>query len=134
MNSPLYIGTRRVSSTLVNTSNTNTDGTTGTVATVFTAGANGSVVESVLIKGIVPIGSQQAADRVMLWLYDGSTRHPIKEQIVPVGSGNVSLTVPNCEFTVVLNIPMQTGWQLLASTYVGGTTASYHLSAVGGDY
>ena len=129
-----FASTPRSSSILVNTANTNQDGTSGSRATVFTAGGSGSRVDSVKIKGITAAGSTQSADEVKLWLYDGTTAHPLASQLIAAGGGNVSATVANAEYTLALGIQLPNGWTLQASTYVGGATASYHVTAFGGDY
>lgn len=118
----------------VNTANTNTDGTTGTRADIFAAGANGSRLDSLVIKGIVAEGSTQAADTVRIWLNNGTNAFLFREQLIPAGGGVVSATVANAEFTVPLGIQLPNGWKLQASTKVGGATASYHVTAFGGDY
>lgn len=129
-----FAATPRLSSGTVNTANPNTDGTTGTRADIFTAGASGSRIDSVIIKGIVAEGATQAADTVRLWLYDGTNAHFFKEQLIPAGGGAVSATVANAEYTIALGIQLPNGWKLQASTKVGGSTGSYHVSASGGDY
>jgi len=129
-----FAATPRAGAGLVNTANTNTDGTTGTRTDIFTAGTNGSRIDSVQIKGIVAEGSTQAADTVRLWLFNGTNAFFFREQLVPAGGGVVSATVANSEFAITLGIQLPTGWKLQASTKVGGATASYHVEAFGGDY
>jgi hypothetical protein len=129
-----FAATPRCGSNTVNTANTNVDGTTGSRADIFAAGSNGSRIDSVRIKGIVAEGSTQAADTVRLWLYDGTNAHFFGEQLIAAGSGAVSATVANSEYTIALGIQLPTGWKLQASTKVGGATASYHVTAFGGDY
>jgi FtsP/CotA-like multicopper oxidase with cupredoxin domain len=129
-----FAATPRAGVGLVNTANTNTDGTTGTRTDIFAAGANGSRIDSVQIKGIVAEGSTQAADTVRLWIYNGTNAFFLKEQLIPAGGGVVSATVANAEYTIALGIQLPNGYKLQASTKVGGATASYHVEAFGGDY
>lgn len=129
-----FAATPRASSVLVNTADSNTDGTTGTRATVFTAGANGSRVDALKIKGIVANGTTQAADSVRIWVNNGTTSFLFAEQVVPVGSGNVSVTVGNVEYTIALGFPLPASWQIQVSTVTGGSTASYHATCFGGDF
>ena len=129
-----FAATPRASSGLVNTANTNTDGTSGATTAIFAAGANGSRIDSVKIKGIVTEGATQVADTVRLWLFDGSTLHPFSEQLFAAGAGVVSATVPNAEATIALGIVLPNGWTLKASTHAGGGDASYHVTAFGGDF
>lgn len=134
MTTPNFAATPRLSSGLVNTANTNTDGTSGTRVTVFTAGTNGSRLDSVQIKGIVANGVTQAADTVRLWLYNGTTTYFFKESLVAAGGGNVGVAQANTEITVPIGIDLPNGWSLTASTDIGGSTASYHVTGFGGDY
>ena len=130
-----FAATPRASSALVNTANTNTDGTGGgAFPSVFAAGANGSRIDSLQIKGIVANGSTQAADSVRLWIYNGANKFFLREIIVPVGAGNVSATQTNFETVIALGLVLPTGYSLYASTDIGGATASYHLTAFGGDF
>jgi len=128
-----FAATPNSSGAQVTTANTNLDGT-GTLATIFTAGASGSRLDSVKIKGQVAEGAQQAADSVRLFWYDGTNYHLFLEQLVPAGGAVVSATVANVEFLIPLGITVKTGWVLKASTHVGGATATYQVTAFGGDY
>lgn len=129
-----FAGVPRTQSVLVNTSDTNTDGTTGSRANVFTAGTNGSRVDSLKIKGITAEGSTQAADTVRIWINNGTNSFLFTEQLVPAGSGAVSATVANAEFAIALGIQLPVGYSIQASTKAGGSTASYHVTAIGADY
>lgn len=129
-----FAATPRQASVLVSTSNANTDGTSGTRATVITAGTNGSRIDSIKIKGIVAAGTTQAADCVRIWVNNGTNAFLFTEQVIPAGSGNISATVANADYTLALGIQLPNGYSLQASTVVGGSTASYHVTAFGGDY
>lgn len=131
---PNFAATPRTSSVVVNTANTNVDGTTGTRADVYTAGSNGSRVDAVQIKGIVPEGSTQAADTVRLWINNGTNSYLWKEALIASGTGNVSTTVANAEVTVPAGIDLPAGSKIQASTHTGGSLASYHVTGFGGDY
>ena len=129
-----FAATPHVSSNTVSVANTSTTGASGTFATIFTAGSNGSRLDSVKIKGIVAEGTTQGADSVRLWLYNGTNYFFLTEQLIPAGSGNVSATVANVDYTLALGIPLANGWSLAASTHLGSTTASYNVTAFGGDF
>lgn len=130
-----FAATPRASSVLVNTANTDTTGTGGgSFPSVFAAGTNGSRIDSVKIKGIVAEGATQAADAVRLWILTGGTKFFLVETLIPVGSGVVSTSVGNVDAVVALGIPLPQGSTLLASTHAGGATASYHVTAFGGDF
>lgn len=131
---PVYVATpKSYGPVLVATADTNSDGTTGTRATVATAGASGSRIDSVKIKGIVASGASQVADSVRLWLNNGTNSFLYTETLFAAGSA-ISATVANVEAVVALGINLPAGWVLQASTFAGGATASYHVTAHGGDY
>lgn len=131
---PNFAATPRTSTGVITTANTNTDGTTGTRTTLFTAGANGSRVDSIQIKGIVAEGTTQAADVVRLWINNGTNSRLWKEVLIAAGSGNVSTTVANSETTVPAGIDLPANYIIEGSTHTGGSTASYHGTVFGGDY
>jgi hypothetical protein len=132
--SPIFTQTPRMTTGLVNTANTNTDGTSGSRVDIFVAGSNGSRCDSVQIKGIVAEGATQAADTVRIWLNNGSSAFLLKEQLIPAGGGVVSATVANAEYSLAMGFDVPTGSKLQASTHGGGSTASYHVTGIGGDY
>lgn len=129
-----FAATPRAASVLVSTANTVMDGTSGTRADVFTAGASGSRIDSVQIKGVVLSGATQAADQVSLWINNGTNAFKLRDVAVAAGGGAISATVANFESTVALGIVIPVGYKLQASTWVGGATASYHVTAIGGDF
>ena len=129
-----FAATPRCASASISTANTDTTGSSGSRTNIFAAGTDGSRIDSVVIKGIVAVGTQQAADSVRLWLYDGTNSHFFREQLIPAGSGNVSATVANAEYVMALGIVIPNGWTLQASTDIGGSTASYSITAFGGDF
>jgi hypothetical protein len=129
-----FAATPRASSVLVSTANPNTDGTGGTRADVIAAGASGSRIDSIQIKGIVAAASTQVADQVRLWINNGTNAFLFKDITVPAGGGAISATVSNFELTVAMGIVLPVGQKIQASTHVGGATASYHITANGGDF
>jgi fructose-1,6-bisphosphatase/sedoheptulose 1,7-bisphosphatase-like protein len=135
MNSPNFAATPDVQAAVCNTANTSTTGTSGTFATIFTAAANGSRIDFVKIKGIVAVGSTQAADAVRLWIGNAAgTLFALTEVNFAVGSGAVAVGLANAEQIVPLGISLPTGFTLQASTDIGGSTASYHITAFGADF
>lgn len=119
----------------VSSANPQVDGT-GALATILTAGASGTVLESIVVKGRVATGSTQAADTVRLFLHDGATARLWRDVAVPAGGGAIAAAVQNFETTIVPppGFRLKTGWSLRASTHVGGATASYVVSAFGSDF
>jgi len=127
---PGYAATPRRSSIAISTANTNRDGT-GTVATVFTAGANGSRIDQIVI---MPVGTTTAG-MVRLYLYDGSTYVLYRE--VPILANTPSGTVAGAQITLAsgnypdLPIILPNGHSLRAST---NNAETFHVTAMGGDF
>ena len=133
---PIYAsGAINIGQADVSTANTNVDGT-GTLATVLTAGASGTLIESIIVKGRVGTGATQAADTVRLFLHDGSTAKLFRDVAVAAGSGAISAAIQNFETTIIPppGFRLESGWSLRASTHTGGATASYVVSAFGSDF
>lgn len=132
--SALFIGAPRSSGIVVTTANTAVDGT-GTIATVFTAGASaGSRLKRVIVQGRVAAGSTQAADTVNIFSHDGTTYTLLRAVLIPVGSGAIAAGVPNYHTSIEVDWELPIGYSLRASTYTGGATATYVVTAMGGDY
>lgn len=128
-----FAATPNSSGAVISTANTNVDGS-GTLATIWTAGASGGRLDTIKLKGRVAEGATQAADVVRFFWDDGVAKHFFTEVNIPVGSGNVSVSVPNFETTIAVGVSVKAGWILKAGTHTGGGTASYDGSGFGGDY
>lgn len=137
---------------LLTTAMTNTkafDGTeaAGTAMTlVFTAGANGSRVDSVNVKyastnGAAASGTTSAT-LVRFWLNNGSANTTASnnqllcEIAVPAQAVTALGTSALSEFIQVLNKSIPAGYKIYAGTTVavGGTNCALQVSASGGDY
>lgn len=126
---PQFIATPRASGAAVTVANTNLDGS-GTLATIFTAGANGSRIDSVKVKSSEKTTyGATTADTVRLFLYDGTNTRLLTE--VNFASVTTSTSVPLPETTLALGIVIPTGWVLKAATYAG---VACHVTACGGDF
>jgi hypothetical protein len=125
---PNFAATPRTAQSQVSTANTNRDGT-GTIATVFTAGANGSRIETV---EIVATGTNTVG-MVRLYVHDGTNARLLREQ--PIPANTPSGTVPAFQITLVFGdyVPLilQNGWSLRASTQVGET---FNIIVFAGDF
>lgn len=134
MTTPNFASAPHNGAVLVNTANTNVDGTSGARADVIIGAANGTRVDTVQIKGITAEAATQLVDVVRLWIFNTAAAFLWKEILVPAGGGPISTTVANFETTVAVGMDLPSGWKIQASTHTGGATASYHVSAAGGDY
>jgi hypothetical protein len=123
-NVPLFtqtIQSNSVSTTLANTSRTApTNG-----VTCYTAGASGSLVNTLLIKW----NTTSAAGLIFLFTYDGSTYRLFGEY--PTTIAAVSSTVPGLTLQVSLNWLLKSGSSFYVTNYLA-EGVSYHCN--GSDY
>lgn len=131
--SPIFTGTPRTSYITTGTAaNTNLDGT-GTVATIFTAGANGSKVETVALWNI----GSNVATVVRIFVNNGSTNATAANnalvQEFTWASNSVSQTSASLPVLWNPNIYLPTGYKL--NVTIGTAIASGIMAtAIGGDY
>lgn len=125
---PQFASTVRTAVGQVSTANTNRDGT-GTIATIFTAGSNGSRIETVEIQAT----GTTTAGMVRLYIHDGTNARLLREQ--PISAVTPSGTAP--AFSIVLPfgdlspLLLQNGWSLRASTQNANT---FNITVFGGDF
>ena len=125
-----YADVPKVGAVLISTANTNRDGT-GTIGTVFTAGANGSRIDSIDVQATATV----TAGMIRLFIHNGTSSFLFTE--VPVVAVTPSGTLPafNSQFTTnttaVLPIVIPTGYSLRAST---NNAESFNIIAFGGDF
>lgn len=121
---PSFVATPKVGIALVSTANANRDGT-GTIETVFSAGANGSRIERVVVEA----RSTTTAGMIRLFLHNGTTAFLWRE--VAVSAVTPSATVKTFrEEIAVEDLVLQTGYSLRASTH---NAENFNLIAFGGD-
>lgn len=132
-NYPGYASVPRVGVADVSTANTNRDGT-GTIATVLTAGASGSLVETIIVKS-----TGDPADSVVnLYLHDGTTAHHI--HAIDMGDPAAGSTTVD-SYRAVIDLTAESpggwklpsGWSLRASVTVAPTAGVLKVCAMGGD-
>jgi hypothetical protein len=109
----------------ISTANTNLDGT-GTVTGILTAGASatykGCLIESVTIKSTAfATGTTTTPGMVRFFIYDGTNTRLYTEVDVPAVTQ--SATQSSFYRKVPLNLNLQAGWSLKASTEKGDTFA-----------
>ena len=121
---PQYTATPKVGMGQVSVANTTRDGS-GTLATIFTAGANGSRIETVSIKAV----SSSTIGIISLYLFDGTNSRLLTE--ISVTAITPSGTINSFETGITLSIVIPTGYSLKASTYNAET---YNIFAFGGDF
>lgn len=110
--SPVFTSTPHVEVTAIATANATRNGT-GTIATVFTAGANGSRVDRIIIHATVTT----TAGAIRLYLYNGTTYFLWKE--VDVSAITVGASTEAFNATVVLDnffLPGTSGFNRIAAS------------------
>lgn len=130
---PIFCDSPRASWIATGTSaNTNFDGT-GTVATVFTAGADGSKIEKVIIQHM---GTN--VDSVLrLFINNGSTNATAANNAlvyeIDVDANTASQVDISVRYEIALDLVLPAGYKLNCT--IGTAVASgYIVTAVGGDY
>jgi len=98
----------------ISTANSNLDGT-GTLGTVLTAGANGSLIKSVIIKATTNTGEGM----VRLFIEGGGNTRLFRE--IPVPAITKSAINPAFEVKLVLNFTLKADYVLKASTQLANT-------------
>jgi len=129
---PIFPGTIKVGSGKVLTANTNVDGT-GTLVTVFTAGTNGSVVDSMTVYHL----GTNIATVLRVFLKDSTNYYLIYEKTI--AANTVSQVAESTAYDVLFNgtdrkrILLPANAQLVACV---GTTiaAGVQVTCFGGDY
>lgn len=130
-----YAASPKVGMAVISTANSNLDGT-GTLGTVFTAGTNGSRIDTILIYAT----GTTTAGMVRLFISDGTNNRLIAE--VPVVAVTPSSTQPAFSALLQSNnngllnsaplpVNFQTTYLLKASTQNAET---FNVIALGGDY
>lgn len=126
---PNFSATLRTTVSQVSTANTNRDGT-GTIVTCFTAGTNGSRIESVEVQAT----GTTTAGMVRLFLNDGTNTRLLRE--VPIPAITPSGTVPAFQIPLVFGdyVPLllpTSSWSLRAAT---NNAETFNITVYGGDF
>ena len=122
--SPSFVATPKLGIALVSTANANRDGT-GTIETVFSAGANGSRIERVVVEA----RSTTTAGMIRLFLHNGTTAFLWREVVVSAVTPSATVKTFREEIAVE-DLVLQTGYSLRASTH---NAENFNLIAFGGD-
>ena len=131
--SPIFCDSPRASWISTGTSaNTALDGT-GTVATVFTAGADGSKIEKVIVQHL---GTN--VDSVLrLFINNGSTNATASNNAliyeIDVDANTLSQVDVAARVEIALDLPLPAGYKLNC-TIGTAVAAGYIVTAIGGDY
>jgi hypothetical protein len=101
------------------------------VSTVFTAGADGSKIEEIVVEANATL----AAGLVNLWLHDGSTLR-LFDQVQLATTPAMSTTARGFRLpNQYANLVLPAGWSLRAShTTTGNDTSKLTVLAFGGDF
>lgn len=129
---PIFTLTPKVSWGVIDTANTAKDGT-GTVVGIFTAGANGSFLEKVVIKA----KGTNVATALRVWLNNGSTNGTAANNSliadITIAATTNSETAKLADNEILINMPIPAGY-VINITIGTSVAAGLHVSAWGGDY
>lgn len=132
---PQYANSPRISIGQLSVANTARDGT-GTLATVFTAGTNGSRIDTIEVQAT----ATTTAGMIRLFIHDGTSARLFAElPVLPITpsatvtawSGTFSSQVGNLAGATVLPIHLPAGYSLRAST---NNAEAFNALAFGGDF
>jgi len=126
---PAFAATPNASHALLSAANTNRDGTTGTYVTCFTAGSNGSRVDSIRINA----AGTTTAGVIRLWLNNGTTRRLWREILVDAITPSTSLATWSRElfFNGAAVLVLPGGWTIDGSTH---NAESFNVFSLGGNF
>lgn len=116
--------------------NTALDGT-GTVSTVFTAGTNGSMVNSIIVKSGTTTATS-AAGTLRIWINNGSTSGAatnntlVREYVLTANTASSTTSTVNYEFP--LNFQLPTGYKILVTVATMAASTSWQFTCCGADY
>lgn len=127
--SPIFLLTPHIGAVSVSTANTARDGT-GTIATVFTATANGSRINEIVIKAT----DNPADSTVVFFLHDGSSYWVFDEWDIGDAAAGSATVASYRESRRYQNLVLPNGWSLRASITASLTGGSMIVTALGGDY
>lgn len=126
---PIFYDSVHNAAASVSTANTNRDGT-GTIATIFTAGADGSGIDEIVVKS----DGDPADCTIVFYLYDGTNYHVYDEWDIGNPAAGSSTVASYRESRTYRNLVLQSGWSLRASITVAPTSGVVQVHAFGGDY
>lgn len=135
MGSPLFAAAVKTWQGSVSSANTNRDGT-GTIVTIGTAGANGSVITSIILQSAGASGVATTAGMIRLFIEGGGTTKLWKEVPVQVVTPTASVPGWSAMLTAGNQLPpggfrLQPGYLLRASTHIA---EAFNIFADAGDF
>lgn len=134
---PVYPKTPNISwDQSVTVANNTADITTGTSYLIFTAGSNGSYVDSVVVKPAPAVNTSATVVRV--WLNNGSATGTaansvlIDEITVPATTTSATLAQPT--FAAALRRAIPAGYKLYVTAATDPGATNLHVTCFGADY
>lgn len=116
--------------------NTALDGT-GTVSTIFTAGANGSYVNNLILKSSTTTATSNAAT-LRLWVNNGSTSGTATNNTLireyTLGAVTASATGSTINYEFPLNIQLPAGYTIIATVATMAASTGWQFTCLGADY
>ncbi|MGL6123761.1 MAG: hypothetical protein ACRC1W_12255 [Shewanella sp.] len=116
--------------------NTALDGT-GTVSTVFTAGADGSMVNSIIVKSNTTTATS-AAGTLRIWINNGAVTSTatnntlVREYVLTANTANATSATLNYEFP--LNFQLPAGFRIICTVATMAASTSWQFTCLGANY
>ena len=136
--SPTYTLTPNIGFANLIAANANTalDGT-GTVSTVFTAGADGAVVNNLIVKSSTTTATS-AAGVLRIWINNGSTNGTatnntlVREYVLSAVTASATASTLNYEFP--LNFELPAGYKIIVTVATMAANTGWQFTCTGADY
>lgn len=133
---PVFTLTPHTAWTTITTADTSLDGTGANVAQIFTAGSNGSFIQSITVKANTT--NATAVTSLCLYLNNGSTNATasnntlIKEFTLGAVTGSNSAATLNFEFPMNIQIPAS--YVVMVSIGTMNASTGFAVTVIGADY
>lgn len=134
---PIFTLTPNISKASVSAADTSVDGTGANVKTAFTAGSNGAVINSLVIKSNTTTATS-AAGTLRIWINNGSTAGTAannflyREFVLTAQTASATTATANIEFP--LNLALPAGYKILVAVATVAASSGWDITAIGADY
>lgn len=130
---PTYAATPRIGAAKLNAAFTNLDGTLN-ASDLIVGAASGTRIDRVTVH-LAGTGAASGAQRVSLWIWNGTTNYYYKDVLIPASAGNTNiLTGPGADIATPNLVLPSASYTLRAGGATGGTaTDVVHVIAFGAD-
>jgi hypothetical protein len=134
--SPIFTLTPKTAFTTITTADTTLDGTGANVALIYTAGSNGSFIQSIIAKSNTL--NATAATDFCIYLNNGSNHTTASNNALikefSLGSQTASNTSATLNFEFPMNIQIPANYVVMVSIGTMNSSTGYAVTVIGADY